>query len=173
MIKIEWLRRLVRLVEDSGIDEVEIQRFGTKVKVRRSPAAGGGPVVTTGYAAPLPAVSQVRETPALPAEPTATSAAEPAAGADETTPASEPAAENLEDVTSPMVGTFYSAPSPDDPPFVSAGDRVEKGQVLCILEAMKLMNELESEVTGVVREVCAENGDPVEYGQTLFRVELG
>ena len=165
MIKIEWLRRLVRLVEDSGIDEVEIQRFGTKVKVRRSPAAGGGPVVTTGYAAPLPAVSQVRETPALPAE--------PAAGADETTPASEPATENLEDVTSPMVGTFYSAPSPDDPPFASAGDRVEKGQVLCILEAMKLMNELESEVTGVVREVCAENGDPVEYGQTLFRVELG
>ncbi len=71
-----------------------------------------------------------------------------------------------------MVGTFYSAPAPDAPPYVEVGDRVKTGQTLCILEAMKLMNELESEVAGVVREIAVQNAEPVEYGQVLFRIEL-
>jgi acetyl-CoA carboxylase biotin carboxyl carrier protein len=74
-------------------------------------------------------------------------------------------------VKSPMVGTFYRAPAPEAPPYVEGGTRVAKGQTLCILEAMKLMNELESEVAGTVREICVENGEPVEYGQVLFRIE--
>jgi acetyl-CoA carboxylase biotin carboxyl carrier protein len=78
---------------------------------------------------------------------------------------------NLEDIKSPMVGTFYRAPAPEAPPYVEVGSHVSKGQTLCILEAMKLMNELESEVDGVVREVLVDNADPVEYGQVLFRVE--
>jgi acetyl-CoA carboxylase biotin carboxyl carrier protein len=70
-----------------------------------------------------------------------------------------------------MVGTFYRAPAPEAPPYVENGTRISKGQTLCILEAMKLMNELESEVAGTVREICVENGEPVEYGQVLFRIE--
>jgi acetyl-CoA carboxylase biotin carboxyl carrier protein len=77
----------------------------------------------------------------------------------------------LLEVTSPMVGTFYRAPAPDAPPYVEVGDRVSKGQTVCILEAMKLMNELECEVSGTIREICVENADPVEYGQVLFRIE--
>jgi len=76
-------------------------------------------------------------------------------------------------VESPMVGTFYRAPAPDAPPYVEVGDRVEKGQTLCILEAMKLMNELEAEVAGEIREICVQNAEPVEYGQVLFRIDTG
>jgi len=74
-------------------------------------------------------------------------------------------------VKSPMVGTFYRAPAPEAPNYVELGSKVSRGQTLCILEAMKLMNELESEVTGTVREICVDNGEPVEYGQVLFRIE--
>jgi len=80
---------------------------------------------------------------------------------------------NLLDVTSPMVGTFYRAPNPDDPPFVTVGDRISNGQTVCILEAMKLMNELESEVSGQIVEILAQNGEPVEFGQVLMRVDPG
>ncbi|MGH7482530.1 MAG: acetyl-CoA carboxylase biotin carboxyl carrier protein, partial [Longimicrobiales bacterium] len=82
------------------------------------------------------------------------------------------AVEELYEATSPMVGTFYRAPAPDAPPYVEVGSTVSKGQTLCILEAMKLMNELESEVEGVVREVLVQNAEPVEYGQTLFKIQL-
>ncbi len=80
--------------------------------------------------------------------------------------------ENLVEVHSPMVGTFYRAPAPDAPAYVEIGDRVNEGQTLCILEAMKLMNELESEVAGVIRQIPAQDAEPVEYGQVLFRVAL-
>ena len=78
---------------------------------------------------------------------------------------------DLAEVHSPMVGTFYRSPAPDAPPYVEPGDRVEKGQTVCILEAMKLMNELEAEVSGTVREICVENAEPVEFGQVLFRID--
>ncbi|HET6762055.1 MAG TPA: acetyl-CoA carboxylase biotin carboxyl carrier protein, partial [Longimicrobiaceae bacterium] len=86
-------------------------------------------------------------------------------------PAPAPAASNLADVKSPMVGTFYRSPAPEAPSYVEIGTRVSKGQTLCILEAMKLMNELTSDVAGTVREIAVENGEPVEYGQVLFRIE--
>jgi len=92
-----------------------------------------------------------------------------------TEPASSPPLDQkkLLDITSPMVGTFYRAPAPDDPPFVDIGDRISNGQTVCILEAMKLMNELESEVSGQIVEILAQNGEPVEFGQVLMRVDPG
>jgi acetyl-CoA carboxylase biotin carboxyl carrier protein len=144
------LRALIRLVEESEIDELEIRRWGKTVRIVKN---SGHP----GSAAPA--------VPAVPAGGNA-SGAEPEGS---TGPAGN--GKPAQEVASPMVGTFYRAPAPEAPPFVEVGDHVRPGQVLCILEAMKLMNELESEVSGVVRKVLVENGQPVEYGQVLFEIE--
>ena len=155
MIDLDWIRRLIDMVDGSGIDSLEISRFGTRVRIAKSPP------VTVSAAAPS----------AMPAAPTAAAPAEPAAAtAPEPADVEEPDS-GLAEVHSPMVGTFYRAPAPDAPPYVEPGDRVEKGQTVCILEAMKLMNELEAEVSGTVREICVENADPVEFGQVLFRID--
>jgi acetyl-CoA carboxylase biotin carboxyl carrier protein len=116
-------------------------------------------------APPMIAAPQVPATAASPQSESATPA--PGAGGEETAPAPS----NLLEVTSPMVGTFYRAPAPDAPSYVEKGKRISKGDTLCIIEAMKLMNELESEVEGTVVEVLVENAQPVEYGQVLFRVD--
>lgn len=155
MIDLDWIRRLIDMVDGSGIDSLEISRFGTRVRIAKSPP------VTVSAAAPS----------AMPAAPTAAAPAEPAAAtAPEPADVEEPDS-GLAEVHSPMVGTFYRAPAPDAPPYVEPGDRVEKGQTVCILEAMKLMNELEAEVSGTVREICVENAEPVEFGQVLFRID--
>jgi acetyl-CoA carboxylase biotin carboxyl carrier protein len=173
MINFDLLRRLIQEVESSGIDTLEISRWGTKIRITKSPgvAAPAAPgtltiPVGTSVAPPAPAAHVGNTTqPAAPTPPTAEPAAVPKAG--------EPAAkERLHDVVSPMVGTFYRAPAPDAPPYVEVGQHVSKGQTLCILEAMKLMNELQSEVDGVVREIPVHNAEPVEYGQVLFRIQL-
>lgn len=155
MIDIELLKRLIRLVEESGIDSLEVERFATRVRIRKSPVAAAGSIMTSVQASPADTPDTVHIERA---------AAEPAAPPPE-------ADSDLHDILSPMVGTFYRAPSPDAPPYVEVGDRVEEGQTLCILEAMKLMNELEAEVAGIVRAITVENAEPVEYGQLLFRVE--
>jgi acetyl-CoA carboxylase biotin carboxyl carrier protein len=157
MIDLDWIRRLIDMVDGSGIDSLEISRFGTRVRIAKSP-----PVTVTSAAAgaaPAPTTTAASTTPAAPPP-------EAPAVADE--PESE---SGLAEVSSPMVGTFYRAPAPDAPAYVENGDRVEKGQTLCILEAMKLMNELEAEVSGTIREICVENADPVEFGQVLFRID--
>ena len=143
------LRALIRLVEESEIDELEIRRWGRTVRIVKNSGHAGA--VTAG----LPAVS-------------GGNASGPAAAA---VPAEAGDGKPVHEVTSPMVGTFYRAPAPEAPPFVEVGDSVRPGQILCILEAMKLMNELESEVGGVVRKIRVENGQPVEYGQVLFEIE--
>jgi acetyl-CoA carboxylase biotin carboxyl carrier protein len=157
MKNLEWLKKLIRLVEESDIDYLEVSRFSTKVRISKSPPGG---IVAAGAAA---------------------QAAAPAAGGprvssddgDEGDGDAAPtdAGEGLHEILSPMVGTFYRAPAPDAPPYVEVGDRVTRGQTLCILEAMKLMNELEAEVSGVMREITVQNAEPVEYGQALFRIE--
>jgi len=157
MIDLDWIRRLIDMVDGSGIDSLEISRFGTRVRIAKSPP------VTLSAGAVSGAGNPVAGGP--PPEPAAPPAAE-----------SEPQAEvesdsGLAEVASPMVGTFYRAPAPDAPSYVETGDRVEKGQTLCILEAMKLMNELEAEVSGTIREICVDNADPVEFGQVLFRID--
>jgi acetyl-CoA carboxylase biotin carboxyl carrier protein len=144
------LRALIRLVEESEIDELEIRRWGRTVRIVKNSGHPGTMV------------------PGLPAVPGSGNASGvEAAGSTAPTGNGKPAHQ----VASPMVGTFYRAPAPEAPPFVEVGDTVRPGQILCILEAMKLMNELESEVGGVVRKILVENGQPVEYGQVLFEIE--
>lgn len=148
------LKTLIDLVQASGISEIEITEEGDHVKIVNRPAAvaprAPEPVV---YAAPAPA-------PAAPA-------AQPAAPAPAVT-ANTPSGTQ---VTSPMVGTFYRAPSPGADPFVEVGTQVKKGDTLCIIEAMKLLNEIEAEVSGTVKEILVDNASPVEFGQPLFVIE--
>jgi acetyl-CoA carboxylase biotin carboxyl carrier protein len=144
------LRALIRLVEESEIDELEIRRWGRTVRIVKNSGHSGA------MAPPLPAVPGG-------GNPTGVESAGAAAAGGNGKPAHE--------VASPMVGTFYRAPAAEAPPFVEVGDTVRPGQILCILEAMKLMNELESEVGGVVRKILVENAQPVEYGQVLFEIE--
>jgi acetyl-CoA carboxylase biotin carboxyl carrier protein len=167
MIDLEFVRGLIQAVDESGVDSLEISRGGTRIRVHKTPGA-----VLPALSHPMHSVASVHAAPppssaAAPAPP-AQAAAQPSEAP--SAPAAA-AAGNLMEIRSPMVGTFYRAPSPEAPPYVEVGSRVAKGQTLCILEAMKLMNELESELAGVVREVLIENGEPVEYGQVLFRVE--
>lgn len=155
MIDLEFIERLIRVLDESGLDHVEIERGGTRVLVSKSPPAR---VVEE----PPPATPAPAHADALPAT-------EPTAAASQTE--SEAAAEDLHEITSPMVGTFYRSPSPDAEPFTEVGERISNGDTLCIIEAMKLMNELEAETEGVIREICVADGEPVEYGQVLFRVQ--
>ena len=160
MIDLDWIRSLIDLVDGSDIDSLEISRWGTRVRVSKSPpvhVGSGAPVAAAVAPSPSPSSAPAAVPAAAPA---------PASGEGGAPPADETVA-----VESPMVGTFYRSPAPDAPPYVEVGDRVQKGQTLCILEAMKLMNELEAEVAGTIREICVGNGDPVEYGQALFRIE--
>lgn len=155
MMDLTFLRGLIDAVDQSGIDSLEIHRAGTRIRIAKTPppaANSGGALMHP----PLPSAGLVP--PA--AAPSTAAPVEPVA-----------AASHLVDIKSPMVGTFYRSPAPEAPPYVEIGAHVSKGQTLCILEAMKLMNELESEVDGVVREVLVDNADPVEYGQVLFRIE--
>ena len=162
MIDLDFIERLLAAFDASSADSLEVERGGTRVRLAKTPpisVAAAAPVAAAPAAAPGPAP---------------TTAADSAAGA--ATPAESTgggATDDLLEITSPMVGTFYRAPAPDAPAYVEVGKRVSEGETLCIIEAMKLMNELESEVSGTVREVCIENGQPVEYGQVLFRVEPG
>jgi acetyl-CoA carboxylase biotin carboxyl carrier protein len=161
IVDLDFLRGLIAAVDDSGIDSLEISRGGTRIRVAKTPTLAA--TVAPAYGAPLAPVAAPGA--AAPAAASGNSAAAP------TAPAAAPPATRLVEITSPMVGTFYRAPAPEAPSYVEVGSRITKGQTLCVLEAMKLMNELEAEISGVVREVCVGNAEPVEYGQVLFRVE--
>lgn len=162
MIDIGFLKRLIELVESSGIDTLEISRWATKIRISKSPT-----VVVGANTASAPLTLKAEANPNMTtAAPGAVTAQPPEA---EATEAVEEA--KLVKVTSPMVGTFYRAPAPDADPYVEVGDHVKVGQTLCILEAMKLMNELEAEVAGTVVGIAVENAEPVEYGQVLFRIQ--
>jgi acetyl-CoA carboxylase biotin carboxyl carrier protein len=166
MIDLEFLRGLIDAVDSSGIDSLEINRAGTKIRIAKTP-----PPAPIAAGAAMPSILTAPALPAAPAVPALAPA--PTSGASQAAAATKPEAppSNLVEVKSPMVGTFYRAPAPEAPAYAEVGTVVKKGQTLCILEAMKLMNELESEVDGIVREVLVENSDPVEYGQVLFRIE--
>jgi acetyl-CoA carboxylase biotin carboxyl carrier protein len=162
VIDLQFVRGLIEAVDNSSIDSLELNRAGTRIRISKTPPAAAVIAPHT-HAQP-----QMMPAPA-PATPAAALAP---ATAPATAPTSAPApASNLTEIKSPMVGTFYRQPAPEAPAYVEVGSTVKKGQTLCILEAMKLMNELESEVDGVIREILVENSDPVEYGQVLFRIE--
>lgn len=145
------IKSLLDLVAESGVAEFEICEGPDRIRVINHPQT---PVQVVQTTAPAPVAVAAAAAPAPAAQP---AAAEPAEPKVEGTP-----------LTSPMVGTFYRAPSPGAKPFVEVGDTVKKGQTVCIIEAMKLLNEVEAETDGVVKEICVENGQPVEYGQNLL-----
>lgn len=152
------LKKLIDLVEESGIAEIEVTEGEEKVRITRTVAAPAAPAHTVYAAAPAPAPVQA----AAPAAAPVPAASAPAA----------PAARDLSAAQkSPMVGTFYRAPSPSSPAFVEVGATVKAGDTLCIIEAMKLMNEIEAEKSGVIKEILVENGQPVEHGEPLFIIE--
>jgi acetyl-CoA carboxylase biotin carboxyl carrier protein len=155
----QQLRELITLLGDSDIQELKLEGDDFRLELRRNLPAAQAPVVM--QAAPALAAPMAAAPVPLPATP---SVAPPAAAA---------ARGDLVEITAPMVATFYRAPSPGDPPFVELGGRISVGQTVCILEAMKLMNELEAEVSGEVVEILVENGTPVEFGQVLMRVKPG
>ena len=160
------LKKLIDLVEESGIAEIEVTEGEEKVRITRTTAAAA-PV----YAAPAPAAAPVAAPAAAPAA-AAPAAAAPVAAPVAAAPAAAPAARDLSNAQkSPMVGTFYRAPGPNAAAFVEVGQQVKAGDTLCIIEAMKLMNEIEAEKSGVVKEILVENGTPVEYGEPLFIIE--
>lgn len=150
------LKTLIDLVSESGVAELEITEGEDRVRIVNRTNTPAQPVQNTIAIAPQPAAAPVVQ---------AASAAAPAAA-----PAPAPAPASLS-ITSPMVGTFYRAPSPGAAPFIEVGDQVKKGQVIGIIEAMKLLNEVEADKDGVVKAFAAENGQPVEYGQPLVILE--
>ena len=144
------IKELLQIFDESGVAEMEVQRGENRLRLRRAPYHPG--IGSAGRAAPLPAPSH---------------APAPAAAPRQSGRRPDP---NHTLVKSPIVGTYYDAPSPDAAPFVKIGDTVEPGQVLCIIESMKLMNEIEAEMAGTLVHKLVENGRPVEYGEALFAI---
>ncbi len=162
-MKPETIKRLIELVQESEIDVLEVSSWGRKVKITRKQMAvnGSAPVATHQVVVPEAVIASA---PAPAVAPQAASAESGAA-----VPSSNA---NWVEIKSPMIGTYYSSPSPESPVFAKVGDSVSEGTVVCIVEAMKLMNEIESEVSGKIVKALIENGQPVEFGQALFLVDI-
>jgi len=156
-MNLKEIKELIELMKNTDISEIEIERSGVKVRLRK-----GGDVTFH------PSMPRMEYPPAAIVAPAVAEIPSPGGAAEKS---AEPAKTNLIKVTSPIVGTFYRASSPDKPAYVEVGDVVKKGQVLCIIEAMKLMNEIECESTGKIMQILVESGAPVEYGQPLFAIE--
>ena len=152
MIDLDFLQSLIRSMDESGVHSIEIEQDGTRIKLSKTPS---GPAAAGTHAVPATTPSP---------------ASEPAPAVHSTTSETAATSAALIEIKSPMVGTFFRAPAPEAPPYAEVGSSVGPGDILCIIEAMKLMNELECEVSGVIQEVCVQNAEPVEYGQVLFRV---
>jgi acetyl-CoA carboxylase biotin carboxyl carrier protein len=163
MIDLRYVKKLIEMLDGSTVDSIEISSDkGMKLRISKSPQRAAM------LAPAMPAMSPPLALPAvLPGLPTGRPADEGVAPA----PKAEVSKSAALEIKSPMVGTFYGAPEPGAKPYVSVGDRISKGQIVCIIEAMKIMNELESEFDGVLREVPANDSHPVEYGQVLFRID--
>lgn len=168
MLKIQEIREMIKLIDQSSIEEFVYEHDGTKVHMKKPSAAVPVEAVVKTVVEPAPKVVVKEEAPQAPAK--AASAVQEVK--QEEKPKQETAnAENLHKITSPMVGTFYAAPSPDAPPYVKVGDKIKADTVVCIIEAMKLFNEIEAEVNGEIVEILVQNGQLVEYGQPLFLVK--
>lgn len=155
------IKAIIELMTKNHLTEFDLEKEGFKIRIKKGPESGAQPIIYQ-TATSLPAPS----TPTLAHAPISSSPSAPAPS--ETQPAgSSPLAE----ITSPMVGTFYRAPSPDAAPYVEVGQKITPDTVVCIVEAMKVMNEIKAEISGVIAEILVENGKPVEFGQPLFRVK--
>lgn len=156
-MELAYIKKLIKLIENSGVDEIELEEEGKKIRIAKHQPMQA-PSYQVALPQPAPAAGPV-PTASVPAAPTAPAPAPPKA---------EPA---YHEIRSPIVGTFYRAPSPDAEPYVEIGHKVRKGSVLCIVEAMKLMNEIESDVDGEIVKILVENAKPVEYNQVLFLIK--
>lgn len=141
------IKAVLKLIQETDVEEIEVEQDGRRVRIRRRGAQAAVPTPSPIPSLPIPQVAAVESAPEI------------------------RAATNLLTVESPMVGTFYRASTPGADAYVQVGDKVEKGTVLCLIEAMKLMNEIEAEVSGAVHSILVENAQPVEYGQPLFLIE--
>jgi acetyl-CoA carboxylase biotin carboxyl carrier protein len=150
-VDLKEIRTLIDLMKKNGLSVFKMEREGFKITLKTSSARNADSIIAV--SAPAPAALAPQRQP-------------PGAPSDEAPPET-----SHKEIKSPMVGTFYAAPSPDAPPYVSAGQEITPDTVVCIIEAMKVMNEIKAEISGVVAEVLAENGKPVQFGQTLFRVK--
>jgi acetyl-CoA carboxylase biotin carboxyl carrier protein len=170
-LDVEALRQIVEILEASEVSRLDWVNGDERLSIRRGPPPPAQVVQHVSPLAPSAGVS-VAAAPVAPAAPVAELRPRPSVPVRAAAPAPEAGGEKKGHIiTSPFVGTFYRSPAPDQPPYVEVGAAVKKGQVLCIVEAMKLMNEIESEVAGKVAEVLVQNGQPVEFGQALFRIE--
>jgi acetyl-CoA carboxylase biotin carboxyl carrier protein len=155
-MKPEEIKALIKIVEESGIDELEVSRWWKKVRIRKNGTINSVQLVTS---------KQQNIEQEIVVSDTGTNAAE------SVKQEKKPKVAEGYEIKSPMVGTFYRAPAPGEKPFAEVGDTVKKGQVLCIIEAMKLMNEIESEVDGEIMDILIDNAQPVEFNQTLFIIK--
>lgn len=157
---LNYIKKLVKIIDSCDINEIEIDEEGTKIRVVKNKPQNDAPPQIIQYAPPAQMMPMASPA-AAPAQPKA----------EEKAAEKAPQKENLIEVRSPIVGTFYRSPSPNADPYVQVGHSVGVGTVLCIIEAMKLMNEIESEVSGKVAKIMVENAQPVEYNQVLFLIE--
>ena len=156
---IDEIRELIRVVQETGILELEVKQGDSTVRIRRASGSTQDIVLPAVLPVPIATSALPQSMPPAPAEALASPAQ----------PVSKPEEQDTV-VKSPIVGTYYDAPAPGSPPFVKVGDRVEPKQVICIIESMKLMNEIEAEITGTLTAKLVENGRPVEYGESLFTI---
>jgi len=171
-MKAHEIRELVKIVEDSDIDELEVSRWGHKIRITKAQnhTANGVQQITVPTQAPQAAPVQQSQPQQSQPQPQQAAGSKDTAEPEETeTGGTEK--NNWEEVKSPIVGTFYRSPSPEDPPYAKIGDNVEPGQTLCIIEAMKIMNEIEAEISGTIKDILVEDSQAVEYNQTLFLIE--
>jgi len=164
MIDLRYVKKLIELLDGSSVDSIEISSDkGMKIRLSKSPSQRGAVQV----AAPVPVPVLAAPAPAVRLTPVEGVATQP--GESDGKP--EPPKPKLLEIKSPMVGTFYASPEPGAKAYVSEGQRIARGQMVCIIEAMKIMNEIESEFAGMVKEVLVQDAHPVEYGQVLFRID--
>jgi acetyl-CoA carboxylase biotin carboxyl carrier protein len=162
-LDLKQIKQIIELMKRSELSEFAVEEEGFKLKIRRG--ANGFPVVSGGHASPsYPAANEAAAAPSPAAAAGAPPAANPAASEDEP---------GVAFIKSPMVGTFYRAASPESKPFVDSGAKVTETTVVCIIEAMKIMNEIQAEAKGTIVEILVESGQPVEYGQRLFKIKQG
>lgn len=164
MFKLSEIKELIKLVDQTSVQELEIDNDGSRLMIRKANTTE--PMIIN--AVPAPAMQPVHTQSYIPDTVRAASPVKEAASAPVR---EEQPDDNLHNIVSPMVGTFYEAPSPGSAPFVKVGDKIKEKTVVCIVEAMKLMNEIEAEIKGEIVEVLVENGQLVEYGQPLYRVK--
>ncbi|GJQ20536.1 MAG: acetyl-CoA carboxylase biotin carboxyl carrier protein subunit [Bacteroidia bacterium] len=157
---LSYIKKIIKLVEHSGVDEIEIEEEGKKIRVAKNRNSTGG------YAQPMMQMPVYQPVQAPAPQTTA-----PSVPAPQTEEKPKSAEKTYHEIRSPIVGTFYRAPSPDAEPYVEVGQAVKAGDVLCIVEAMKLMNEIESDIAGTVVKIAVDNARPVEYNQTLFYID--